>query len=214
MGFGEVEGDAMGLAEGGKAFKEEREVDKGEGGGDVVDVRHGGSEGAKAVVTRGGEEASVGSAFEFVEEGREDLVENKATKEGAKGAALGKAFMLGEVGPGAVRRDEPAGVGGVVDQVEEGEDLGEVGAEHGAAGVTGAGVEHVDDVEGEEDAGLVSGVREVTIDKEVEEVGDGVKAAIDADAKLAGREEEGSKVRAEVREKDGGGEATPGGADP
>ena len=153
-------------------------------------------------------------AFEFIEEGREDLVKDKATKEGAKGAALGKAFMLGEVGPGAVRRDEPAGVGGVVDQVEEGEDLGEVGAEHGAAGVTGAGVEHVDDVKGEEDAGLVSGVREVTIDKEVEEVGDGVKAAIDADAKLAGREEEGSKVRAEVREKDGGGEATPGGADP
>ena len=111
---------------------------------------------------------------------------------------MGKAFMLGEVGPGAVRRDEPAGVGGVVDQVEEGDDLGEVGVEHGAAGVTGAGVEHVDDVESQEYMGLMGGVREVVIDKEVEEVGDSVKAAINTDTKLASREEEGSKVRVEV----------------
>ena len=38
----------------------------------------------------------------------------------------------------------------------------------------------------------------MAIDKEVEKVGDGVKAAINADAELASREEEGSKVRAEV----------------
>ena len=50
----------------------------------------------------------------------------------------------------------------------------------------------------------------MVIDKEVEEVGDGVKAAIDANAKLASREEEGSEVRAEMGEEDGGGEAMPG----
>ena len=80
---------------------------------------------------------------------------SKATKERAKGAALGKAFMLGEVGPGAIRRDEPKGIGGLVDQVEEGDDLGEVGAEHGAAGIVGAGVELLDNVESQKDAGLV-----------------------------------------------------------
>ena len=76
----------------------------------------------------------------------------------------------------------------------------------------GAGVEHVDDVEGQEDMGLVGGVREVAIDKEVK-VGDGVEATINANAnvnaKLASREEEGSKVRAEVGEEDGGREAAP-----
>ena len=138
-------------------------------------------------------------AFEFIKEGGEDLVEDKAAKEGAEGAALGEAFILGEVGPGAVGRDEPAGVGGVVDQVEEGNDLGEVSAEHGAAGVMGAGVEHVDDVDShQEDAGLMGRVGEVAVDEKVEEVGDSVEATINANAKLAGREEEGGKVRAEV----------------
>ena len=136
-------------------------------------------------------------AFEFIEEGGEDLVEDKAAKEGAEGAALGKAFVLEDVGPGVVGRDEPAGVGGVVDEVKEGNNLGEVSVEHGTAGVTGAGVEHVDDVDSQEDAGLMGEVREVAIDEKVE-VGDSVEAAIDADAKLAGREEEGGKVGAEV----------------
>ena len=42
------------------------------------------------------------------------------------------------------------------------------------------------------------GVREVAIDEDVEEVGDSVKAAIVANTKLAGWEEEVSKVRVEV----------------
>ena len=134
-------------------------------------------------------------AFEFITKGGEDLVEDKAIKEGAEGAALGKAFRLGEVGPGMIQSDKPAGIRGVVNQVKEGEDLGEVGPEHGAAGIARAGVKHVNDVESQEDTGLVGWVGEVVID---EEVGDSVETAIDADAKLASREEEGSKVRAEV----------------
>ena len=77
---------------------------------------------------------------------------------------------------------------------------------------SGAGVEDVDDVESEEDMGLVGGVRQVAADKEVEKVGDGVKAAIKANAKLAGGKEEGSKVGVEVGKEDGGREAVPSGA--
>ena len=117
---------------------------------------------------------------------------------------MSKPFRLGEeVGPHPVGSDEPAGVSSVVDEIKEGEDLGEVGTEHEAARVTGAGVEHVDNAKGQEDMGLVRGVREVAVDKEMEKVGDGVKAAINANAKLASRKEEGSKVRAEVGKEDG-----------
>ena len=133
FGFREVKSDAMGAAKDSKAVKKEREVGKREGSSDVINVGHGGSERAKAIISRGSEEAGVGTAFELIEEGGEDLVEDKAAKEGAEGATLSKAFRLGEVGPCAVRADEPAGVGGVVNEVEEGEDLGEVGTKHGAA---------------------------------------------------------------------------------
>ena len=99
--------------------KEEGEGDKGEGGGDIINVGHGGGEGAKAIVTRGREKVGAGMAFEFIKEGGEDLVENEASKKGTEGATLGKAFRLGEVGPGMVRAYEPAGVGSMVDKVDE-----------------------------------------------------------------------------------------------
>ena len=53
FGFGEVEGDAMGAAKGGKIVKEEREVGEGEGSGDVVNVGQGSGKGAKVVITGG-----------------------------------------------------------------------------------------------------------------------------------------------------------------
>ena len=46
---------------------------------------------------------------------------------------MSKTFRLGEVGPCAVKTDKPAGVSSVVDEVKEGDNLGEVGMEHGAA---------------------------------------------------------------------------------
>ena len=53
FGFGKVEGDTMGVAEGGKAVEEEREVSKREGSSDVINVGHGGSNGAKVIIARG-----------------------------------------------------------------------------------------------------------------------------------------------------------------
>jgi hypothetical protein len=57
---------------------------------------------------------------------------------------------------------EPAGVGGVVEHVKEGDEAAEggVAAKDGAAGFSGDGVEHVDDVKEEEGicGGLASGL--------------------------------------------------------
>ena len=57
---------------------------------------------------------------------------------------------------------------------------------------------------------MVGGVRDVPVDEDVKKVGDGVKATIDADAKLASRKEEGSEVRVEVGKEDGSREVVPG----
>ena len=65
---------------------------------------------------------------------REDFMEDEAGKEGAEGAALGEAFILEKGGPGGVFGAEPAGVRGVIEHVEEGEEA----AEGGVAGKDGA----------------------------------------------------------------------------
>jgi hypothetical protein len=85
----------------------------------------------------------------------EDLIEDEAGKEGTEGAALGEAFLLEKGGPGGGFGTEPAGVGGVIEHVEEGGEAAECGvaAKDGAAGFTGDGVEHVDDVKEEEGMG-------------------------------------------------------------
>ena len=68
-------------------------------------------------------------------------------------------------------------------------------------------------IQGEEDPGLGGGVREMARDQELKEVGDGVDATINGDAKLADREEEGSELGAEVAHDEGSYDTTPGGAD-
>ena len=80
--------------------------------------------------------------------------------------------------------------------------MGEMGAEGRIAGGMGTGVKHDVDsnIKSQEDSCLVRGVRDVTVDKDVEKVGDGVEATIDANAKWASRNEESSEVRAEVGE--------------
>jgi hypothetical protein len=97
----------MGVAEAVKFGDVEREVNVAEGGASVVDVRQvgGGREGVGSGGGTGGE-----GAVEF----GENLMEDKAGKEGAEGAALGEAFLLGEGGPGGVFGAEPAGVRGVI----------------------------------------------------------------------------------------------------
>ena len=115
----------MRVAKGGEVVKEEGEVSKREGhGSDIINVGHGGSEEAKAIIARGREKVFSSTGVKLIKEGGEDLVEDKSAREG------GKPFRLGEVGPHVVRSDEPACVGSFEDEIKEGEDLGEVGTEN------------------------------------------------------------------------------------
>jgi hypothetical protein len=138
----------VGAAEAVELSDIEREVDVAEGSAGVVNVGQvgGGREGVGA----GGGTRGKG-AVEF----GEDFVEDEAGKEGAEGAALGEAFLLEKGGPGGGFGTVPAGVGGVVEHVEEGDEAAEggVAAKDGAAGFTGDGAEHVDDVKEEEGVG-------------------------------------------------------------
>ena len=115
-------------------------------------------------------------------QGSEDLVKDEAGEKRTERAALGEAFMLKEGGPGGVGGAVPAGVRGVVKHVKEGEEAGEggVAAEDRAAGLTGDGVEHVDDIQEEESVGggAAGGleVGDVGFDGSSGEVDDGVEA--------------------------------------
>jgi hypothetical protein len=81
-------------------------------------------------------------------------MEDEAGKEGAEGAAFREPldFLLEKKGPSGCFGTEPAGVGGVVEHVKEGDEAAEGGlaAKDGEAGFSGDGVEHVDDVKEEE----------------------------------------------------------------
>jgi hypothetical protein len=56
----------------------------------------------------------------------DDFMEDKAGREGAKGAALGEPFLLEEQGgPGGIFGAEPAGVGRVIEHVTEGDEVAE-----------------------------------------------------------------------------------------
>jgi hypothetical protein len=156
LGLGEAEADAiMEVAEAVEFGDVEREVDVAEGGAGVVDVGQvgGGREGVGA----GGDTGSKGA----VEIG-EDFVEEEEGKEGAEGASLREPFLLEKGGPSGSFKMEPAGVGGVIEHVEEGDEAAEggVAAKDGATGFLGDGVEHVDDVKEEEGmcGGLASGL--------------------------------------------------------
>jgi len=58
--------------------------------------------------------------------------------------------------------DVVAPVVAAVNNVEEGENVGEVGFDCFSACVAGASVEHIDDIEGDKDTGLVGGIANVT----------------------------------------------------
>jgi hypothetical protein len=93
----------------------EREVDVAEGGTGDVDVGQvgGGREGVGAGSGTGSKGAvEIGEAF----------VEDEAGKEGAEEAALGEPFLLEKGGPGGGFGMQPAGVGGVVEHIKEGDD--------------------------------------------------------------------------------------------
>jgi hypothetical protein len=66
----------------------------------------------------------------------EYFMEDEEGKEEAEGTALGEPFFLEKGGPGGDFSTEPAGVGGVVEHVKEGDEVAEGGmaAKDGAAG--------------------------------------------------------------------------------
>jgi hypothetical protein len=213
FGLSEVEVYAMWQAKFLKAFDVKDDIAERKDNGGVIEERHGSSKGTLVVIAWGGEEALTGTGKKFGLEGAEDFVKDQASEKRAKGATLGETFVLEEEGPGAAVVEVPTVVGRAVDDVEEREELGKVGEKGLAAGVSGARVKHVDDVKCEEEAGVVLGSGDVTGDQEVEEMGNGIDAALNRNAKLASGEEVGSKRGAEVRHDDGACDTTPAGAD-
>ena len=102
-----------------------------------------------------------GAGLEFRLKGAEDFVEDKACEKGAERASLSKPFPLEEELPLAMVVEIPAVVGRTVDDIEKREELGEVGVDSLMARVARAGIEHVDDVKGKKEAGLVLRVVDV-----------------------------------------------------
>jgi hypothetical protein len=92
------------------------------------------------------EEAGISAKFKFRVEWAENLVKDKGGKEWAEGTSLGKAFILEEERPLTVVIYIPAVVSRLVKEIEEGKEVGEVGAEGIANGGAGASIKHVDNV--------------------------------------------------------------------
>ena len=99
-------------------------------------------------------ETALGPCVEAGVELFEETVQDEAGEDGGEGVALGEAFVLEEVGRGAVGGAEEALVCLAVHEVEvgqEGAELG-VGGKDIAGAVAGGFVERVDDVKKEESA--------------------------------------------------------------
>ena len=78
---------------------------------------------------------------------------------------MGKAFVLEEEGPLVVMGNVPAVVGRLVKEIEEGEEVWKVRADGIVTGGAGTGIEHVDNVKGNEEAGLLDRFVNVRLDK-------------------------------------------------
>jgi hypothetical protein len=126
---------------------------------------------------------------------------------------LCKAFILEEELPLTAAVEIPTVVSGAVNNVEEREELGEMGVNGLPAGVPGTGIKHVDNIKGKKEAGVVLRTGDVAGDEEVEEIGNGVNTAIDGDTKLASGEKVGGERGAEVGHDYGASDAAAAGAD-
>jgi hypothetical protein len=154
--------DAMGGSQFNKTGEIESNVTKSQDGIGIVEEGHGGGLRTTVIIPGGGEQALLGAEAKFLgKRAKDGFKEDKAGKEGAHRAALRIAFRLQEVLPSACLVEEPADIIGAVDKFKEREKLREVGAERFSAGVTGAGVKHVYNIQSKEDAGLVLGVIDV-----------------------------------------------------
>lgn len=209
--------DANNDAMWGAQFHETAEVEvrifKSNWGVTVVEVGRGRGLGTVVIVAHLAESfACAGTLGELLVERFENFGEDEGGEEGAEWAALGKPFWLLEVVPLAGMINVPAGVGVGVEEVKEREEPGEEAGESVATGFAGTGIEHVDDIQGNEDSGLGGWVGDVAGDKEAGKVGNGVDTARDADSELAEGEEVSSCLMVNVGCNDGAQEATPAGA--
>jgi hypothetical protein len=131
-------------------------------------------------------------------------VEDKAGKDGAERATLGKTFPLFERVGGAVGLEEVATVGIGVEEVKERKGGMESGVrgEDVAGGRAGDGVEHVGDIEKEEGAlwreRLGDGVGYKMADLGKGGMNEVVNASLDSDPHLALGKEDGGKFRGEA----------------
>ena len=131
-------------------------------------------------------------------------MEDKGSKDGAKRAALGETFGLEEESPCTIGFAVPIFIGSGIDKVKEREEAAEVrvGGKGSTCRFTGDGIEHVDNIKEEEGmgGGLAEGFQfgDVAIKKDLGEVDNGVKATMNANAKLTLRGEVGSKIMGEV----------------
>jgi hypothetical protein len=220
LGFVGVEVDAKGGAKGLKTTDVPGKVIVAREEKRIINVGVGGRLGAEAVVARVAVMAKAvrGAGLELgVELGKEE-VENKACKDGAKGTALGKTFVLQEGVGGAVRLEKEATVGVGIEEVEEREGRVEcgVGSKDVAGGGPGDSIEHVGNVQKEEGTLGREGVGDWVGDKAVSE-GEGgmdevIDATLDGDTHLALGEENGGKLGGKALEKDTAGDTAVSGA--
>ena len=159
LGLGWIENNAKGLAKCFEALKEELDVQEGQPGYSVIQVASSGGKRASTIITLVAlAAAGTGSGQEVCLKGFEEEVKAESREDGAQGTALGKAFLLDKEVHIAITVIEVALVGRAIQEVKEGEERLEsrVASQEISDSSTGAGIEHVGDVQEEEDAVGVS----------------------------------------------------------
>jgi hypothetical protein len=156
-----------------------------------------------AIVTRlTGAEAFGGTLKELFVDGSKQLVKDKADKDRSQGGTLGEALVSEEEIGGAVRASEVTTVRGTIHEVKIGkegmEELGVV-LKGMVGGVMRDGIEHVDNIKGEQGSvqGEVGGKGTVDILVELSLGGvvkEEINAAVDGNTKLTFFEEESGEA--------------------
>jgi hypothetical protein len=155
-----------------------------------------------AIVTRlTGAEAFGGTLKELFVDGFKQLVKDKADKDRSQGGTLGEALVSEEEIGGAVRASEVTAVRGTIHEVEIGKEGMELGVvlKGMVGGVMRDGIEHVDNIKGEQGSvqGEVGGKGTVDILVELSLGGvvkEEINAAVDGNTKLTFFEEESGEA--------------------
>lgn len=218
LGLDGIEVATEGVAEFREAAAEVLGIGIGDDGGGVIDVGENVGDSAEAVIpgVSLGEAGPCSSPQLLVNLG-DDLVEDKGGEGRGEGAPLGKALLLVDCCPLAMFVQVLAFIGVFVQEVEEGEQAGELVSDDVATSLPGHRVEHVLDVQGEEEAcgeeawvevlgggGVVNGGI-LRVDMFVDQcllcrVDDKVFAATDANCPIVGQEVLGKSMLVKLAE--------------